>query len=57
MPQNITIGYRALCDAAEREIETLPAAPRVRPSSAWASWMKKSPPPIRIMNAPNRMNT
>jgi rhodanese-related sulfurtransferase len=23
MPQNITIGYKALCDAAEREIETL----------------------------------
>ena len=24
MPQNITIGYKALCNAAEREIETLP---------------------------------
>ena len=23
MPQNITIGYKALCEAAEREIETL----------------------------------
>ena len=24
MPQNITTGYKALCEAAEREIETLP---------------------------------
>ncbi|HEY4140311.1 MAG TPA: rhodanese-like domain-containing protein [Pseudolabrys sp.] len=24
MPQTITIGYKALCEAAEREIETLP---------------------------------
>jgi rhodanese-related sulfurtransferase len=24
MPQTITVGYRALCDAAEREIEILP---------------------------------
>ena len=30
MPQNITIGYRALCDAAEREIETLPAGEAIR---------------------------
>ena len=25
MPQTITIGYKTLCEAAEREIETLPA--------------------------------
>ena len=24
MPQTITTGYKALCEAAEREVETLP---------------------------------
>jgi hypothetical protein len=43
--------------SALAKIETLPAEPRVVPTSAWASLMKKSPPPMRIMNAPNRMNT
>lgn len=30
MPQNITIGYKALVEEAEREIETLPAEAAVR---------------------------
>jgi rhodanese-related sulfurtransferase len=30
MPQNITTGFRALVDAAEREIETLPVADAIR---------------------------
>jgi len=30
MPQTITTGYKALVDAAEREIETLPAAEAVK---------------------------
>jgi rhodanese-related sulfurtransferase len=30
MPQNITTGYKALCEAAEREIETLPAAEAIK---------------------------
>ena len=31
--------------------------PRVVPMAACASWMKKSPPPMRIMNAPKRTKT
>ncbi len=46
-----------VANSALAKIDTLPAAPRVRPTSAWARWMKKSPPPMRIMNAPNRMKT
>ena len=30
MPQTITIGYKALCEAAEREIETLPTEEAVK---------------------------
>src|SRR6476619_4297210 len=30
MPQNITTGYKALCEAAEREIETLPVDEAVK---------------------------
>jgi rhodanese-related sulfurtransferase len=30
MPQTITTGYKALCEAAEREIETLPPAEAVK---------------------------
>jgi len=30
MPQNITIGYKELCEAAEREIETLDTAEAVK---------------------------
>ena len=30
MPQNITTGYKALCEAAEREIETLPIEQAVK---------------------------
>jgi len=30
MPQTITIGYKALCEAAEREIETLPVEHAVK---------------------------
>jgi rhodanese-related sulfurtransferase len=30
MPQNITIGYKALCEAAEREIETLRVAEAIK---------------------------
>ena len=30
MPQTITTGYKALCDAAEREIETIPAEEAVK---------------------------
>jgi rhodanese-related sulfurtransferase len=33
MPQTITTGYKALCEAAEREIETLPAAQAVQLAS------------------------
>ncbi|HZP69115.1 MAG TPA: rhodanese-like domain-containing protein [Pseudolabrys sp.] len=30
MPQNITLGYKAMCEAAEREIETLPAEEAIK---------------------------
>jgi rhodanese-related sulfurtransferase len=30
MPQTITLGYKALCEAAEREIETLPTEEAVK---------------------------
>ncbi|HWK97604.1 MAG TPA: rhodanese-like domain-containing protein [Pseudolabrys sp.] len=30
MPQNITIGYKELCEAAEREIETLDTAEAIK---------------------------
>ncbi|HEY7229775.1 MAG TPA: rhodanese-like domain-containing protein [Pseudolabrys sp.] len=30
MPQNITIGYKTLCEAAEREIETLPVEDAIK---------------------------
>jgi rhodanese-related sulfurtransferase len=30
MPQNITIGYKELCEAAEREIETLETADAIK---------------------------
>jgi len=30
MPQNITVGYRALVDAANKEVETLPAAEAIK---------------------------
>jgi rhodanese-related sulfurtransferase len=30
MPQTISTGYKALCEAAEREIETIPAAEAVK---------------------------
>ena len=30
MPQNITIGYKELCEAAEREIETLDTADAIK---------------------------
>lgn len=30
MSQNITLGYKALCEAAEREIETVPAEEAVK---------------------------
>ena len=30
MPQQITVGYKQLCEAAEREIETLPVEDAVR---------------------------
>lgn len=30
MPQNITIGYKELCEAAEREIETLETAEAIK---------------------------
>jgi rhodanese-related sulfurtransferase len=30
MPQNITVSYKALCEAAEREIETLPVEEAVK---------------------------
>jgi rhodanese-related sulfurtransferase len=30
MPQNITVGYKALCEAAEREIETVPVEEAVK---------------------------
>lgn len=33
MPQNITLGYKALCEAAEREIETLSADEAVKLSN------------------------
>ncbi len=33
MPQTITLGYKALCEAAEREIETLPTEEAVKLAS------------------------
>jgi rhodanese-related sulfurtransferase len=30
MPQNITTGYKALCEAAEREVETIPPEEAVK---------------------------
>jgi rhodanese-related sulfurtransferase len=30
MPQNITTGYKALCEAAEREVETLPTEEAIK---------------------------
>ena len=30
MPQNITTGYKALVDAAEREVETLPTEEAIK---------------------------
>ncbi len=34
MPQTITTGYKALCEAAEREVETLPSRRRSSSSAA-----------------------
>jgi rhodanese-related sulfurtransferase len=30
MPQNITVGYKQLCEAAEREVETLPTEEAIK---------------------------
>ena len=30
MPQNITLGYRALVDAANKEVETVPTAEAIK---------------------------